>query len=187
MTGTAANFRYFILGLLAEQAMSGYDIRRLLKGLGWLMGNPSFGAIYPALHALLEDGLATVETTSQSNKRIRKIYTITDAGRQSLQDWVAQPTKSRINVKSFVMYLILVGNLAQDKLAAHLQQRRQVVVAHYSALESVLHDLGERVNQGQRIAIEYGLATASAELVWLDRMLAQLSAGQDIGPSETTI
>ena len=187
MVSTAANFRYFILGLLAEQTMSGYDIRRLLKSLGWLMGNPSFGAIYPALHALFEHGLATVETTSQSNKRIRKIYTITDAGRQALQGWIAQPTKSRTNVKSFVMDLILVGNLAQDRLTAHLQQRRKVVAAHYSASESVLQDLGERVNQGQRMAIEYGLATASAELAWLDRTLAQLSASQDIDPSETAI
>ena len=86
MTSTAADFRYFVLGLLAEQTMSGYDIRPVFKSLGSLMGSPSFGAIYPALHTLLEDGLATVETTTQANKRIRKIYTITDAGRQALQD-----------------------------------------------------------------------------------------------------
>jgi DNA-binding PadR family transcriptional regulator len=167
--------------------MSGYDISRFLKSLGSLVGNPSFGAIYPALHALLEDGLATVETTSQSNKRIRKIYTITDAGRQALHDWVVQPAKSRTNVKSFVMGLILVGNLAQDRLAAHLEQRRQLVAEHHSALELVFQDLGKRVNKGQRMAIEYGLATANVELAWLDRTLALLSAGQDVDPSEIAI
>ncbi|MBN1579398.1 MAG: PadR family transcriptional regulator [Anaerolineae bacterium] len=175
MAGVAANFRYFILGLLAEQSMSGYDIQRFLKSLGWLMGNPSFGAIYPALHALLGDGLVTVETTSQASQRIRKIYSITDAGREALHEWVAQPTKSRTNVKSFVIELILVGNLAQDRLSRLLERRHEAVAAHYAALEPILEDLGERVNQGQRMAIEYGLATASAELAWLERMLAQLS------------
>jgi DNA-binding PadR family transcriptional regulator len=175
MASVAANFRYFILGLLAEQSLSGYDIRRLLKSLGWLMGNPSFGAIYPALHTLLEDGLATVETTSQSNKRIRKIYTITGAGRQALHEWVAQPTKSPTNVKSFVIELILVGNLAQSRVTDLLEQRRQTVAAHHEALKPVLDDLGERVNQGQRMAIEYGLATAGAELAWLEQMLTKLS------------
>jgi DNA-binding PadR family transcriptional regulator len=184
---TAANFRYFILGLLAEQTMSGYDIRRVLRSLGWLMGNPSFGAIYPALHALVEDDLATVETTTQSNKRIRKIYTITSAGREALQEWVVQPAKSQTNVKSFVMGLITVGNLARDRLAAHLDQRRQLVSDHHSALELVLQDLGEQINQGQRMAIEYGLATANAELAWLDCTLAQLSADQDSGPSGNAI
>ena len=181
------NFRYFILGLLAEQTMSGYDVRRVLKSLGWLMGSPSFGAIYPALHTLLEDGLATVKTTTQSNKRIRKLYTITDAGRQALQDWIVQPAKSWTNVKSFVMGLIMAGNLAQDRLAIHLEQRRQLVADHHSALELVLQDLGEQVNQGQRMAIEYGLATANAELAWLDLTLVQLSADQAIDPSGTAI
>ncbi|MBN1580745.1 MAG: PadR family transcriptional regulator, partial [Anaerolineae bacterium] len=160
---------------------------RVLKSLGWLMGSPSFAAIYPALPVLLEDGLATVETTTQANKRKRKIYTITDAGRQALQDRVVQPAKSRANVKSFVMGLITLGNLAQDKLVAHLEQRRQLVADHHSVLELVLQDLGECVNQGQRMAIEYGLATANAELAWLDRMLAQLSIDQDIDPSDTAI
>ena len=98
MAHTAASFRYFILGLLTERAMSGYDIRRLLKSLGWLMGNPSFGAIYPALHTLLDDGMVTVETAIQSNKRIRKSYSITDAGQQALRDWMAQPPQSRASV-----------------------------------------------------------------------------------------
>jgi DNA-binding PadR family transcriptional regulator len=184
MAHVAANFRCFILGLLTEQSMSGYDIKRLLKSLGWLMGNPSFGAIYPALHALLEDDLVTVETTSQSNMRIRKIYTITDTGRQTLQDWIAQPGKPQTNVKSFVMALILVGNLAQDRLTEHLEQRRETVTAHYAALSPVLEDLGEHMSQGQRMAIEYGLATAHAELAWLDRTLAQLSVDRE---SETVI
>jgi DNA-binding PadR family transcriptional regulator len=184
MAHVAEHFRYFVLGLLTEQSMSGYDIRRLLKSLGWLMGNPSFGAIYPALHALLEDKLVTVETSSQSNTRIRKIYTITNAGRQALQDWVTQPGKSQTNVKSFVMALILVGNLAQDRLTEHLEQRRETVAAHYAAMNPVLEDLGEQVSQGQRMAIEYGMATARAELAWLDQTLARLSMDQE--PETTT-
>ena len=53
-TGTGS-FRYSILGLLTHEPMSGYDIKRFLESLGWLVGSPSYGSIYPALHALLED------------------------------------------------------------------------------------------------------------------------------------
>lgn len=187
MASAATRFRYFILGLLTAQAMSGYDIRRFLKSLGWLVGNPSFGAIYPALHTLLDDGLVTVETTTQPNKRIRKNYSITDAGRQALCNWMAQPSRSRDNVRSFVMDLIMTGDLAQERLVEQLQQRRQVVVRHRLTLESVHQDLSERVHRGQQMAIEYGLATANAELAWLDLVLAQLSVGQDSDLFETTI
>ena len=32
----AVRSRYFILGLLARQSMSGYDIKRFFKSLSWL-------------------------------------------------------------------------------------------------------------------------------------------------------
>ncbi len=179
MAGMTINFVHFVLGLLADRSMSGYDIRCFLKSLGWLVGNPSFGAIYPALHALLKDDLVSVETVSESDKRIRKIYTITDAGRQALADWVTQPVKPGSNVKSFVMQLILIGNLSPQGLTTHLEQRRQVVVDHRAALEQLAQDLGQGVNRGQRLAVEYGLTTANAELVWLDEMLAQVSTELD--------
>jgi DNA-binding PadR family transcriptional regulator len=50
-----------ILGLLAQQPMSGYDIKRFLKSLSWLIDSPSFGSIYPTLRALREDDLVTME------------------------------------------------------------------------------------------------------------------------------
>ena len=82
MAKSSVNFRHFILGLLSRRSMSGYDIRRLLRSLGWLLGNPSFGTIYPALHALLKDGLVTVEVVPHPSRPPRKIYTITGAGRR---------------------------------------------------------------------------------------------------------
>jgi PadR family transcriptional regulator AphA len=48
--------------------MSGYDIKRFLKSLGWLIDGPSFGSLYPALRALLKDGLVTVEVVSSQDR-----------------------------------------------------------------------------------------------------------------------
>ena len=49
MSGTVKT-RHLVLGLLARQPMSGYDIKRFFKSLSWLIGSPSFGSRYPALH-----------------------------------------------------------------------------------------------------------------------------------------
>ncbi len=77
MARGSTSFRHFILGLLTKRSMSGYDIRGLLRSLGWLFGNPSFGTIYPTLHALLRDGLVTVEVVPHPNRSAHRIYTIT--------------------------------------------------------------------------------------------------------------
>ena len=167
------SFRYFILGLLARQSMSGYDIRRVMKSLGWLVGSPSFGAIYPALHALLGGELVTMEVRSLEDRPLRKIYTITENGRQALQDWVSQPAPPSGNLRAFVMRLILMGDLSTDGLADHLQQRREVIAAHHAALEQTAQDPGLRAGMGHQLAMDYGLATAKAELDWLDGAIAQ--------------
>lgn len=168
-------FRYFLLGLLAQQPMSGYDIRQFLQGLGWMLGSPSFGTIYPTLHALREHGLVTVEVLSRPDKPLRKIYSITEAGRQALQMWMAQPASQATKLKSFVMYLILAGDYARPKLVEHLEQRREAVAAYHGALEQMINGQNQETSAGQQLALDYGLATTEAELAWLEERLAQLS------------
>jgi DNA-binding PadR family transcriptional regulator len=108
----AVSIRHFILGLLNRQPMSGYDIRRFLKSLSWLIDSPSFGSLYPALYALLEDGLVTVEVVSRRDKPPRKIYSITEASRQAMREWVERPVAPDVSLKAFLMRLILASNLS---------------------------------------------------------------------------
>jgi DNA-binding PadR family transcriptional regulator len=166
--------------------MSGYDIKRFLKSLGWLIGNPSFGTIYPALHALLKDDLATVEVVPHPNRPARKIYTITETGKQALQERIAQPPPSSIGIRAFIMHLILTGDSSRVGLVAHLKKRRKVTAAHHSALEQAVQELGEQASPGERMAIEYGLTIANAEMAWLEVKLAQLSMDSETDPSAET-
>ena len=96
------DFRHFILGLLTQQAMSGYDIKCVLKRLGWLVGNPSFGSIYTNLHALLKDGLVTVKVVANPHKPVRKVYRIAEPGRQVLQKWVNETVTTKASLKKMV-------------------------------------------------------------------------------------
>lgn len=170
---SATSIRHFILGLLARQPMCGYDIKRFLKSLSWLIDSPSFGSLYPALHALLESGLVTVEVIPRQDKPPRKIYSITEAGRQGLQEWMEQPVAPGASLKAFLMRLILASNLSHAGLLAHLQQRRAEVAAHQLALRQVNEVLDEGADLGERLAFDYVLAVATVELAWLDRTLAQ--------------
>jgi PadR family transcriptional regulator AphA len=167
--------RHLVLGLLTQQPMSGYDIKRFLKSLGWLIDSPSFGSLYPALHALLEDGLVTMEVVSNQDRPPRKIYTVTEAGRQALRGWTAQPVAPGASLKAFVMRLIMTSSLSHDGLIAHLQQRRSQIAVHRDSLEQTVETLDGTKDCGQRLTFGYALALAMAELAWLDSALEQLS------------
>jgi PadR family transcriptional regulator, regulatory protein AphA len=172
MAGTRG-IRHFILGLLTQQPMSGYDIKRFLKSLSWLIDVPSLGSLYPSLHTLLKDGLVTVEVVAGQDRPSRKIYSITETGKEALQTWLKQPSESNASLKKFVMRLALAGQLSQVGLLAHLEQRRARVAAHKMTLEQANEAKG--ADLGERLMLDYGLSLAAAELAWLDSTLARLS------------
>jgi DNA-binding PadR family transcriptional regulator len=174
MPACPVSFRFFVLGLLTQQPMSGYDIKRLLESLGWLVGNPSFGSLYPALHALQQDDLVAVDVDSRRNGPTRKIYSITDTGRQRLQEWISRPAGSNASLRAFVMRLILANNYSQAGLITHLHQRRAQVSSDRDALQQMAEALNDKADLEWHLAADYGMAMASSELTWLNSTLERL-------------
>ena len=72
--------RLYLLKLLEESPRHGYDVIRLLEDRFMGLYAPSPGTIYPRLQRLEAEGL--VEQTKEEGGR--KVYRITDAGRQEL-------------------------------------------------------------------------------------------------------
>jgi DNA-binding PadR family transcriptional regulator len=71
--------RLYLLKLLEESPRHGYDMIRLLEDRFMGLYAPSPGTIYPRLQRLEAEGLVT-----QSQEGGRKVYQITDAGREEL-------------------------------------------------------------------------------------------------------
>jgi PadR family transcriptional regulator AphA len=183
MSNGKMNLRYFVLGLLAQQPMSGYDIKRFLKGLSWLIGSPSSGSLYPILRTLLEEQLVTVEIVPGVDRPPRKIYSISESGRQALQTWVEQPGAPNTPLKAFAMRLFLADCLPPTSLRAHLRQRRNQVAAHQAELTNMIKLMDEGEDMGLLMAMEYGSALAEAELNWLDNTLGEMT-GQEFRNGE---
>ena len=148
MAAGAVSLRYFVLGLLTQQPMSGYDIKRFLEGLSWLAGSPSGGSLYPVLRALRQEDLVTMERVPGIKRPPKKIYSITEAGSEVLQAWIQQPIAECASLKAFVMRLVLADSHTRPILSAHLQQRREQVASHHKALGNHLKVPAARPNLG---------------------------------------
>jgi DNA-binding PadR family transcriptional regulator len=72
--------RLYLLRLLDEEPRHGYDIIRLLRDRFMGVYAPSPGTIYPRLARLEEEGLVT-----HDEENGRKVYRITEAGREELR------------------------------------------------------------------------------------------------------
>src|SRR5256885_557386 len=73
------DLRLYLLKLLDERPRHGYELIRLLEDRFYGLYTPSAGTIYPRLSALEDDGLVTHDVVDG-----RKVYRLTDAGRDEL-------------------------------------------------------------------------------------------------------
>ncbi|MBN2850749.1 MAG: PadR family transcriptional regulator, partial [Erysipelotrichaceae bacterium] len=84
--------QYVILGMLSDQAMSGYEIKKFIDLRFSFFWNESYGQLYPQLNSLEKEG-SIVSTVDDSSSRHRKTYAITELGRKKLGDWLTLPVE----------------------------------------------------------------------------------------------
>ncbi|MHA1859893.1 MAG: PadR family transcriptional regulator [Candidatus Asgardarchaeia archaeon] len=88
-------FQLEVLSLLSEKSLHGYDIKRIL---GKVRGKePSSGILYPTLERLESRGLIRGVWIRVKNK-YRKVYTITEKGREKLDTFIDLYRKFRYEV-----------------------------------------------------------------------------------------
>ncbi|WP_291731875.1 PadR family transcriptional regulator [Leisingera sp. F5] len=76
--------KFFILYVLQQQELHGYDIAKEIKRHSNGGCAPSEGTVYPVMKQFSDGGIVTHQSVITSGRR-RKIYSITDKGRQAFQ------------------------------------------------------------------------------------------------------
>ena len=76
--------KFFILRVLHDRPMHGYDVARAVERTTNGCCSPTEGTIYPVLREFEEGGYVTSETAVVSGRQ-RKTYTLTDKGREAFR------------------------------------------------------------------------------------------------------
>src|SRR5579871_3805974 len=99
------SLRHALLGLLAEEPASGYDLtrkfERVLQRYAWHAHNSQ---IYPELKQLAADGFVTA---AEKGPRGRRTYAITESGLTELRRWMLSPPSVFTVRNEFVLRLFL--------------------------------------------------------------------------------
>jgi DNA-binding PadR family transcriptional regulator len=113
-----------ILATLVGRAkpLSGYDLAKEFNSSVGFFWKTTHQQIYRELAKLEKEGMLTSELVRQKDRPDKKIYSITDYGRNHLIEWIAEPSipspiKEDMLVKLYVGFLvpkeILIGDLEQ--------------------------------------------------------------------------
>lgn len=170
-----------LLGLLFFTSRTIYQLReRVEKGLH-LMYSSSMGSIQAAIKKLLEKGYIRYEETVENGK-YKKIYSITDEGKQHFLDWVNSPIEMQ-NMKNPELVKIYFMGLSDAKnREANIEQHLARLREQYLALQAICEEAEEvSVPKEGADILFYQLATArygrdfmQFHIAWYENLLKEM-------------
>lgn len=86
------SLRHALLALLDAQPMTGYSLAKQFDQSVAYVWHAPHSQIYPELRRLESDGLITGRAEARGERGIKRLYSITDDGREELRRWVEEPT-----------------------------------------------------------------------------------------------
>jgi DNA-binding PadR family transcriptional regulator len=159
--------KHTLLGLLVQEPRHGYELKNAFEtmlGGTWPL---NIGQVYSTLNRLERDGLVESEVVTQELLPDRKVYSITESGREELAHWLAEPADDTIRVKDEFFVKLLVHQLVGSNGAlALLWKQRQVNMRTLAQLTSLLSD--PALDGATKLLIEGAILHVEADLKWLD-------------------
>ncbi len=165
------SLRHALLGLLAEQPASGYDLSQRFNdvlGSVWPAGHPQ---IYGELRKLLDQGLIAVDGTGP---RRRTAYRVTEDGLAEVRHWLVDtPVDHTLRLEP-LLRSVFFWLLTAEQLSAYLEGE----AAYYQGLADSYRKLAAAKDRGDygdspqtgslRIAAEAGIRLNDALQKWAE-------------------
>jgi PadR family transcriptional regulator, regulatory protein AphA len=167
-----------ILGLIAVEPRSGYDIKAMVDKSTRFFWAASYGQIYPELKRLAERGLIAGADQSQG-ERPRTVYSITAEGREALSAWLASGEQVHELRDEALLKLFFSGQASRDDLITVMETKRE---EHLDALErfSEIEPLAASSEDfGPLMVLRYGMAYNEFAADWCERALEELKNRKD--------
>lgn len=155
------SLRFALLGLLARESLTGYDLTKRFDTTIGFFWSAKHSQIYPELANLTKEGLVTFEVVAQTSKPNKKVYTITEAGREALAEWVASPREKRTVKDPLLMRVWSLGAVPPEQALPQLREALEEYEQRLAMLEEI---------EGE--ATREGAFDSSAENSWLGAALA---------------
>jgi DNA-binding PadR family transcriptional regulator len=168
-------FSYAVLVLVGEGGAGAHDLVRMMREAQYVFWAAATSQWYAEPKRLAELGYLHAERTPGRTHQ-RTHYTLTDAGREALREWLAQPSAfTRIQCEPVVR---LLGSEFADPEAvlASLESLREPLQETYGALER-LREVGlELPHREAVIAVNHRFARRilDAHAAWLEEAEAAL-------------
>ncbi|MHC1781255.1 MAG: PadR family transcriptional regulator [Anaerolineaceae bacterium] len=173
-----------ILGFLSLGPLTGYDLKKHIDNSTQLFWHAELSQIYPSLKNLEAKGLVIFDTVPQEGKPDKKIYAITPAGRQTLNDWLSEPLDETPPTKSLVLLKIFfLESLGKPQtlvqLTRQLGAQRARLNRYRQETRHQIEDYTQSSNPSQsgflwELLRQYGELQTQTSIRWLEMVIQEM-------------
>lgn len=170
-----------ILGLLLLSSRTIYQLReRIDKGLN-MMYSSSMGSIQAAIKKLLKYGYIQYEEAVENGK-YKKIYSITERGKQRFTEWIATPLRAQGIKNPELAKLYFMGFSKKEQCEAGLQEYLSELKKQYEVLHAICKEAENMtvpeehkdIFYYQFAAAQYGKDFMKFNIEWYQKLLDEI-------------
>jgi DNA-binding PadR family transcriptional regulator len=178
-----------VLSLLHYQPLHPYGIQRLIKqwGKDQVVNVSQRASLYRTIERLLSAGLIEVRETGRDQQYPeRTVYEVTEDGRRTTRAWLLEMlAKPKQEFPEFPAALSFLVMLTPEETLKVFSDRAESLRASLREIDAIMSVEAEhRLPRVTMLETEYQRVTTSAQLAWLDAVIADLRAGRLAWSSE---
>ena len=133
-----------VLGLLHENPMHGYELRKRLNAVLGAFRAFGYGSLYPCLKQLLAEGLIAEEpppgTAKPVGRRSKIVYRLTADGKERLQELLAESGPAAWEDDGFGVHFAFFGLTRADVRLRILEGRRSRLEERRESFRAAVRD-----------------------------------------------
>ena len=179
----AMSLKHALLGILEIHPMTGYELKQFFDSSVQHFWNAELSQIYPTLKALEEAAFVDKRVEVQERRPNRKIYAITDTGREEFARWVRVPQPPADLRDPFMIKLFFGNEMPLEDilvlLRRQMEEQQKVLVFSETVLRekiraSVEHHNSPRHGLFWTLTLEMAIAYRRAYIEWCEKSMQLL-------------
>ena len=181
--------KYVLLGFLNYTPMTGYELKQFMDESTSNFWHAKQSQIYTTLKSLEEDGMLESHIEEQEARPDRRVYEITDAGRNDLDLWLGQPeTGLESRKETLLVKLFFSANTDQEKLLTQLRLLRDLHQGQMEQYETATSEFIRSIADGMpQLAKDaelwdatrrFGVLFEEMYVRWLDETIGRVEQWQ---------
>jgi len=170
------NLSFTVLGLVARrvEGLHGYGLKTEFDALINDFWQVNYGSVYRCLDVLERAGDLSGMEQLQKDRPNRRVYRITEQGKQTLDDWLLQPVSDspRPMRDELSLKLLFLTDHSADTVRRMIRDQREIYLTRLAKISKQKNKL-QRHGFDARVTglmVDGAQARVRADLAWIERV-----------------